>query len=166
MEILLKQKTEELEKMNKSNKKLEKENLLFKQEFRMLMGTIKNMHGQITILKEKTRDDPGPLLGNMAEFGRLQRKYKFLEQENKRLKDIQGSIAQESRREFTKMTEMNKYYKILNQELAEYVNELKDGLGSQLVNFKNTKSSSTKIFMAKIKKSKTTIRTCSRLSTP
>jgi hypothetical protein len=127
----LQQKEKELELMIQSNKKLNKENNLFKQEFRMLMNTIKNLQSHVTELKESQHKPNQPKNFDMdrVKLGRLQRKYKFLEQENKRLKEIQGCMRIESQRDFTKMIEMNKYYKILNQELEDYVGELKQGLG-------------------------------------
>ena len=101
----------------------------------MLMGTIKNLQSHVTELKQSQIKPNQPKNFDMdrIELGRLKRKYKFLEQENKRLKEIQGCMKMESQRDFTKMTEMNKYYRILNDELENYIVELKEGLGKDTV---------------------------------
>lgn len=122
-------KTTELESVMKNNKKLSKENSLFKQEFRQLMDTIKSLQSQVFDLRSQVKEPTGPLKLGRVELGRLQRKYEFLEQENRRLREMQGDLKQESQRSFGRMIEMNKYYRMLNQTLGEYVTELKTGLG-------------------------------------
>ena len=122
--------------MENLNLKLSKENNLFKDEFGMLMDTIKNLQSQLSKSNNKqsvcSSSKFGEFSKDKVQVRKLKRKFEFLEEENKRLKDSVHVIKVESQRDFGKIMEVNKYYKMLNSELGGYVVELKRDLGKVL----------------------------------
>ena len=110
----------------------------------MLMNTIKNLQSEVS--KTKQSNEKGvPMPQNKKglkaiESQKLKRQHEFLMKENQRLKNINDTMKNFSREDFSKILEMNTYYKMLNQELQGYIGELKDELGSVFKHFVPTLS--------------------------
>ena len=125
--------SEEIVNLKKKNNKLIKENSLFKEEYRVLMNTIKNLQSEVSKTKQNNEGGnarPQNKNGLKAiESQKLKRQYEFLMKENQRLKNMNDTMKNFSREDFSKILEMNTYYKMLNQELQGYIGELKDTLG-------------------------------------
>jgi septal ring factor EnvC (AmiA/AmiB activator) len=125
----------EIKNLKKKNDKLIKENSLFKEEYRVLMNTIKNLQSEVSKSKqnEPNRNSVRPENSKglkMIESQKLKRQYDFLMKENQRLKNMNDTMKNFSREDFSKILEMNTYYKMLNQELQGYIGELKGELGN------------------------------------
>lgn len=126
-----------------------KENNLFKDEFKVLMDTIKNLQNEILKNKsEKISTQNSELLDvetqdNLKEINesrQLKRKYKFMSQENERIKSMNKKMKDMSKNDFSKIVEANTYYKMLNQELQEYILTLKGDLDKETSRSVNLKS--------------------------
>lgn len=121
----------EVTDLKKKNEKLLKENSLFKEEYRVLMNTIKNLQSEVSRSKQSksARSQPQNSLGIKAiESQKLKRQNEFLVKENQRLKNMNETMKNFSQEDFSKILEMNTYYKMLNGELEGYIHELKDVL--------------------------------------
>lgn len=128
---------EEFQIIKKQNERLVKENNLFKEEFKVLMGTIKNLQNEVVknkSAKETAVDSksvyiaPKENLTEMTKSRQLKRKFEFVNQENERLKSMNQTMKNISQNDFSKVVEANTYYKMLNQELQEYIKSLKGDL--------------------------------------
>lgn len=62
-------------------------------------------------------------------MSKIKRENEFLKSENERLKRSIEVMKGLSQKDFGKMMEMNKCYKMMNQELQGYVENLKKDLG-------------------------------------
>lgn len=121
---------EEVSTLRRKNEKLVKENSLFKEEYRVLMSTIKNLQSEVSKSKTSGRTENSKGL-KAIESQKLKRQYEFLMKENQRLKNMNETMKSFSREDFSKILEMNTYYKMLNQELQGYVHELKGELSKE-----------------------------------
>ena len=137
---------EDLKVIKKHNSKLTKENSLFKEEFRVLMSTIRNLQNKISKQKIKDKNDMPATKTSMNFVGtkqiesqKLKRQFEFMKKENNRLKNINEKMKSYSQEDFSKMIEVNTYYKVLNEELQQYIGELKVNLGIQLFFQQNIK---------------------------
>lgn len=128
---------EEFQIIKKQNERLVKENNLFKEEFKVLMSTIKNLQSEV--IKNKAGKEsvmgsksvyvhPKENLTEVTQSRQLKRKFEFVNQENERLKSINQTMKNVSRNDFSKVVEANTYYKMLNQELQDYITTLKGDL--------------------------------------
>jgi septal ring factor EnvC (AmiA/AmiB activator) len=131
--------SEEVQKLKKKNGKLMKENSLFREEYRVLMSTIKNLQSEVSKSKNNNKNENKSQnkMGLKAiESQKMKRQYEFLMKENQRLKNMNETMKNFSREDFSKILEMNTYYKMLNEELNGYIDELKTELSkiSRLAN--------------------------------
>ena len=122
--------------LKKKNNKLMKENSLFKEEYRVLMTTIKNLQSEVSKSKQGRVSQKNTLNQNTGglkaiESQKMKRQYEFLMKENQRLKTMNDTMKNFSREDFSRILEMNTYYKMLNGELQGYVHELKGELSKK-----------------------------------
>lgn len=102
------------------------------------MNTIKNLQNEVIKYKSQSNNSNGlqrsSAVSNFTgikaiQSQKLKRKYDFLMKENQRLKTMNETMKTYSREDFSKVVEMNVHYKMLNNELKNYVTSLKDDLG-------------------------------------
>lgn len=103
---------------------------------KVLLDTIKNLQTEVSRIKSTSKLDTKSSFINQLEKGKggvesqkLKRQFEYLSKENDRLKSLNQNMKKLSQNDFSKIMQMNTFYKMLNTELQGYVQELKDELG-------------------------------------